>query len=218
MGGGTDFGLYCKNTELELICKTTSAVQALAVAQSGSVDLIFVDIQMPELTGIQLMKAIRNNCKIIITTAYTAYAIDGFEFDVVDYLLKPVTYERFAIAIRKLLRITSSHREKCTTSRLHPNKNRAPDSESGISSIHYIEGLRDYIAFHTDAGKILTLENLKSMEAVLPPDKFIRIHKSYIVSTDKINAISKGKVVINNVYLPIGETYKQAFKDGFGGK
>jgi DNA-binding LytR/AlgR family response regulator len=208
-----------KTPELELICKTTNAVQALTVAQSGSVDLIFVDIQMPELTGIQLMEAIRNNCKIIITTAYTAYAIDGFEFDVVDYLLKPVTYERFAIAIRKLLRITGSHREEVATQAdyiLIKTEHRVQKVE--FSSIHYIEGLRDYIAFHTDAGKLLTLENLKSMEAVLPADKFIRIHKSYIISMDKINAISKGKVAIGNVYLPIGETYKQAFKDRFGGK
>jgi two-component system LytT family response regulator len=87
-----------------------------------------------------------------------------------------------------------------------------------FSSIRYIEGLLDYIAFHTDAGKLLTLENLKSMEAVLPADKFIRIHKSYIISMDKINAISKGKVAIGNVYLPIGETYKQAFMNRFGGR
>jgi YesN/AraC family two-component response regulator len=86
--------------DLELVCKTTSAVQALAVAQSGSVDLIFMDIQMPELTGIQLMEVIRNNFKIIITTAYTIYAMDGFEFDVVDYLLKPVTYEQLPLLSR----------------------------------------------------------------------------------------------------------------------
>jgi DNA-binding LytR/AlgR family response regulator len=206
-----------RTPELELIHKTTSPLQALSVVQQGCVDVIFVDIQMPELTGIQVMEAIRNNCKIIITTAYSVYAIDGFEFDVVDYLLKPVTYDRFLTAVKKLLRLTENRQE---------DDARQPDyvlikTESRIqkvefASIRYIEGLRDYIAFHTSSGKMLTLDNLKNMEAILPAGKFLRIHKSYIISMDKITAVSKGKVIIDNIHLPIGDTYKKTFMNRFG--
>ncbi|TDH26914.1 response regulator transcription factor [Segetibacter sp. 3557_3] len=205
-----------KTPELELVYKTTSPIQALLVVQQGGVDLIFVDIQMPELTGIQLMQAIWNNCKIIITTAYTEYAIDGFEYDVVDYLLKPVTYDRFLTAIQKLLRISENRQSDDAVQMgyiLVKTDNRLQKVK--FSSIRYIEGLRDYIAIHTWAGKMLTLENLKNMEAMLPADKFLRIHKSYIVSIDKITAVSKGKVVIDDVFLPIGDTYKKSFMSGF---
>lgn len=202
---------YINRTEgLQLVMKTTRPREALKKIQEGLVDVVFLDIQMPQLNGIELMKMIGLSCKIVLTTAYTQYALDGFEHGVADYLLKPLTYERFLVAVNKI-------REK---HEINPKQfSEIPDfifvktghriQRLGFSSILYIEALRDYIAFHTTEGKVLSLENMKSMEAVLPESLFIRIHKSFIVNKSKINFLEKWKVVINKTYLPVGETYRE---------
>jgi two-component system, LytTR family, response regulator len=194
---------------LELVMKTTHAKQALEKSLAGDVDIIFLDIQMPELSGLEIMEIIRNDCRVVLTTAYPQYALKGFEYDAIDYLLKPITYERFLLAIEKA-------KERLTPGQqIMRNK---PDHifiKSGhrihridFDSIFYIESLRDYIAFHTSKGKILSLENMKDMESMLPSSVFIRIHKSYIINKPKIDFFEKWKITINGQCLPVGDTYR----------
>jgi len=201
-----------------LVCSlaTTQVMDALAVIEQGQTDLLLLDIQMPELTGIQFMKIVRNKCNIILASAYPQYAIDGYENDVVDYLLKPVTYDRFVIAIAKFknklqptpvlpAKPQNDHIFLKTSNRLQ---------RIDLSSVDYIEGLRDYVAIHTKTGKILSLEKMKHLLELLPSENFVRIHKSYIVNKTKITFIEKGAVIINKISLPIGDTYREEFMNG----
>ncbi|HVU54885.1 MAG TPA: LytTR family DNA-binding domain-containing protein [Puia sp.] len=206
-----------KTPGLEVVLRTTHVLEALQAVQEGRADLLFLDIQMPELTGIQFMKIIRRRCKVILTTAYTQYALEGYEHDVADYLLKPITLDRFMIAVEK-----AKERLGRGQGNIQGSAPRVPDPPDhlfirteyriqrvDLSSIHYIEALRDYVAIHTDAGKILSLESMKHMEELLPEDQFIRIHKSYIIHRNKIDFLERGRVVIGKEYLPIGDTYKE---------
>jgi len=204
-----------KTPGMELVLKTTHVLDALQSVQQGKADLLFLDIQMPELTGIQFMKIIRNACPIILTTAYAEYALEGYEYDVVDYLLKPVTIERFMVAIEKAKRRlelsgAASMRPADTTDHIFI-KSEYRIQKIDLAQIFYIEALRDYIAIHTAGGKILSLESLRNMEEILPSHQFIRIHKSYMINKSKIEFLERGKVVINKQYLPVGETYREKF-------
>ncbi|MEX6687433.1 LytTR family DNA-binding domain-containing protein [Danxiaibacter flavus] len=202
-----------KTPGFELILKTTNVLDALDAVQQGRADLVFLDIQMPELTGIQFMKIIRGACKIIITTAYPEYALQGYEFDVVDYLLKPVTYERFVAATQKAIaRLENKSAVVATNTIKHifvkaDYKIRKID----LNDILYIEALRDYTAIHLLNEKLLSLESLRNYESLLPETQFVRIHKSYIINTSKISFIERSKVIINKEYLPVGETYRKHF-------
>lgn len=201
-----------KTPGMEVVMKTTHVLEALHSVQEGKADLLFLDIQMPELTGIQFMKIIRNACPVILTTAYAEYALEGYEFDVVDYLLKPVTFERFMVAVEKARR-----RLEQTTAREPAGpehifiKTEYRIQKIDLAEILYIEALRDYIAIHTTSGKVMSLESLRSMEEILPATNFIRIHKSYIINRNKIQFLERGKVVINQQYLPVGDTYREKF-------
>ncbi|MBO9562621.1 MAG: response regulator transcription factor [Niastella sp.] len=203
---------------LTVVFKTTHVLEALHVIEEGNADLLFLDIHMPELSGMQFMKIIGNRCKVILTTAYTEYALEGYEHDVVDYLLKPFSFDRFMMAVVKA-------KERLEQKQATPAKD-VPDhifvraeyriQKIDLDSIFYIEALRDYIAFHTPGGKILSLESMKKMETVLPATTFIRIHKSYIINRNKIEFLDRGKVVINGQYLPVGETYRERFMAQIG--
>lgn len=207
-----------KTPGLTVVFKTTHVLEALQVIEQGEADLLFLDIQMPELSGMQFMKLIGNRCKVILTTAYTAYALEGYEYDVVDYLLKPFSFDRYMMAVIKA-------KERLETKQPVVVKE-LPDhifiraeyriQKLDLDSIFYIEALRDYIGFHTPGGKILSLESMKKMEATLPADTFIRIHKSYIINRNKIEFLDRGKVVINGHYLPVGETYREKFMAQIG--
>jgi two-component system LytT family response regulator len=202
-----------KTPGMQVVLKTTHVLDALHSVQQGNADLLFLDIQMPELTGIQFMKIIRNACPVILTTAYAEYALEGYEYDVVDYLLKPVTFERFMLAVEKAKR-----RLEQAVAKEMPQpvehifiKTEYRIQKIDLDDILYIEALRDYIAIHTPAGKILSLESLRNMEEILPAASFIRIHKSYIIHQKKIEFLERGKVIINKQYLPIGDTYREKF-------
>ena len=201
---------YVEKTKgLQLVLKTTRAADAIKPIQQGEADLIFLDIQMPEITGIVFMDIISTSmAKVILTTAYPQYAIAGYEHDVIDYLLKPITFERFTIAVNKAHERLFKNDESGQPDHLFV-KVEYRLQKVLFSSILYIEGLRDYIAFHTSNGKILSLENMKHMEEVLPPGKFIRIHKSFIINKDHIDYLERGRIIINKEYLPIGDTYKK---------
>ncbi|TXJ23300.1 MAG: response regulator transcription factor [Chitinophagaceae bacterium] len=203
-----------KIPDLEIMMAGSDAFAGLQLAQNGEADLIFLDIQMPELTGIQFMKVLNGKCKIILTTAYEEYALQAFDHDVVDYLLKPFSLERFMTAVQKA-------RERIRQGKPAPEAAK-PDyifvkSEYRIIRIElkdilYFESLRDYVAIHTiSAGKILTLQSLRSFEEALDGKDFLRTHKSYIIAIDKISSIERKRVVIQGTYLPVGETYLDNF-------
>ena len=202
-----------KTPGMQVVLKTTHVLDALHSVQQGKADLLFLDIQMPELTGIQFMKIIRNACPVILTTAYAEYAMEGYEYDVVDYLLKPVTFERFMVAVDKAKRRLDQSTPKEMPQPVEHIfiKTEYRIQKIDLNDILYIEALRDYIAIHTPVGKILSLESLRNMEEILPATHFIRIHKSYIINQNKIEFLERGKVVINKQYLPIGETYREKF-------
>lgn len=206
---------YVNKTEsLQLVEASTDVYKVLKLVQQKEVDLVLLDIQMPELTGIQFMKIAGNNCKIIITTAYTEYALDGYEFNVVDYLLKPISYDRFLKAIEKIKQVNPARSE--TTPAAKPDhifiKSEYKLVRVNLADVLYIESLRDYIAIYTtDKQKIMSLDSLRNMESILPPDDFIRVHKSYIVSLKKISFLEKSRIVINGEYIPIGESYQEKF-------
>lgn len=202
-----------KTPGLSVVFKTTHVLEALQVIERGDADLLFLDIHMPELSGMQFMKIIGNRCKVILTTAYPQYALEGYEHDVVDYLLKPFSFDRYMMAVVKA--------KERLDQKVNAPASEAPDhlfiraeyriQKVNFESILYIEGLRDYLAFHTPAGKILSLESMKKMEATLPTSIFIRIHKSYIINRNKIEFLDRGKVIINGQYLPVGDTYRERF-------
>ena len=207
---------YIKKTPgLELVLQTTHPHEALEAIRKHSIDLVFLDIQMPEMTGIELMKAIENNnTKVILTTAYSQYALEGFTYDVVDYLLKPITFERFLIAITKAKRRMAHLATECSGHLLVKMEYRVHKTE--FSTIQYIKGLGDYIVFYTTNGKLMTLERLKNMEKVLPTACFIRIHKSFIVNIAYIEYIEKSKVFLVNEQLPIGDSYRNVVEQKLG--
>jgi len=204
---------------LKLVLATTKASEAIGLIKSGLADLIFLDVQMPEITGIELMNITRNfDTRVILTTAYSQYALEGYEHDIIDYLLKPVTFDRFLIATNK------AKARLQTIPSISPIN--TPDyifvkteyrlQKVALANILYLEGLRDYIAFHTTAGKILSLERMKNMDDLLPQNSFLRIHKSYIINISNIDYIERGRIVINKEHLPIGETYKEMVRTKLG--
>jgi len=214
-----------KTAGLELALKTTSPTEAIAWIAENKADLIFLDVQMPELTGIEVMNIIRHSqTKVILTTAYAEYALAGYEHDIVDYLLKPVTFERFLIAAGKAKERLNL---KATEVKNDSNPNNRPEfvfikteyriQKILLSSILYIEALGDYIAFHTTTnGKILSLERMKNIEETLPKQDFIRIHKSYLINIHQIDYLERARIVINKEYLPVGDSYKEAVKQKLG--
>lgn len=215
-----------KTPFLTLKEQTTNPMRAMELVQQGAVDLLFLDIQMPELTGLQLMKIVGHKCKVILTTAYPDYALDGYEFDVIDYLLKPVTFDRFLVAAHKAKeRLTTEPaiviQAPATTAVTTPTPARASYifvkteykiQKVDLADILYMEGLRDYVAIHTTSGKILTLQSMRSFQEQLPESHFMRVHKSYLVALDKIQFIERNRIVIAGNYIPIGETYQEQFQ------
>jgi two-component system LytT family response regulator len=204
---------YIKRTPgLQLVLQTTSSPEALAAINKGLADLVFLDIQMPDMTGIELIRSMKGGeTKVIFTTAYTTYALDGFEYDVIDYLLKPITYERFLTSIGKARqRIAAARIQPCSGHLMLKTEYKVQRTD--FSSILYIEGLGDYLVFYLSTGKLMTLERMKNMEQVLPPECFLRIHKSYIINITRIEYFEKGRIVINGKSLPVGDTFRAAVR------
>lgn len=210
-------GYISQTAGLKLVLGTTSAMEAIDAIQKGLADLIFLDVQMPEITGIELMRMTRNlETKVILTTASSQYALEGYDHDIIDYLLKPVTFERFLIAADKArMRLPSLVKQDEGVPFLFI-KTEYRLQKVPFSSILYLEALGDYIAFHTGQRKILSLERMKNMDELLPQRNFLRIHKSYIINIDHIDYIERGRIVIHKEYLPVGETYKEAVREKLG--
>ncbi|MBN8577520.1 MAG: response regulator transcription factor [Cytophagales bacterium] len=205
---------------LQLIQAFGNPLEALEVLRTQPVDLLFLDVQMPQLTGISLLKVLQHKPMVILTTAYSEYALVGYELDVADYLLKPVTFERFLKAIDKVsLRLTAGEAQP-TEGKSEPApkdfvfvKDGTKSVRVQLSEILYIEGLKDYVTIHTPGQKIVTLQRMKTLEEQLPADGFIRIHNSFIVSVKAIDVVHKNEVQIGQATLPIGDTYRKGFRE-----
>jgi DNA-binding LytR/AlgR family response regulator len=216
---------------LQLLDACASPLAAIEVLHNKPVDLLFLDIQMPEITGINLLKILHKKPQVILTTAYSEYALEGYELDVVDYLLKPITFDRFLKAVEKVS-------QRLATAQASPVVAPVPAAPISLPAVNgpytqpfffvkdgtkmiklrwndilYVEGLKDYVAIHTRQQKIVSLQRLKQLEAQLPADRFVRIHHSYIVALEAIDVIHKERVQIGNVFLPISDTYRKAFKE-----
>ena len=210
---------------LEIVGKCYNAIQAFGVLQTTPVDLLFLDIQMPKLLGTDFVRSLRQPPKVIFTTAYRDYALDGFELDVVDYLLKPISFERFLRAVSKIMRLESSRivsvvPESLPSQSIEKSSSTIPDNsflyfradrkmvKVFIRDILYVESLKDYIKIVTTSGKPLVVkQSTSSLEDMLPDVGFLRIHRSFIVAVDKITAYTPSHVDLSGQELPIGRLY-----------
>ena len=190
---------------LKLAGTCTNAVEALSFLQTNTVDLLFLDIQMPQILGTNFLRTLKNPPKVIFTTAYRKFAVEGFELDAVDYLLKPISFERFLKAVNKVLQVNLQSNNTASA----PVEHQAEAAQSFLyfradrkmikvlfNDILYIEGLKDYIRIITTGRAIVTKHLLASLEEMLPPDDFIRIHKSYIIAINKIDSYNADSVEI----------------------
>lgn len=209
-----------KLSVLDLVGVSANPLQALESLKTNPCDLIFLDIQMPEMTGITFLKVLQKRPLVIFTTAYSEFALESYELDVVDYLKKPITFERFLKAVDKAeqrLHPTVAPKEKLDGIDFIFVKEGTRFVKVMLSEILFIEGLKNYVTIHTGTQKIISLQRLKSMEDQLPADKFIRVHNSYIISKSQISSVKENELVIGTIKIPIGETYLKSFMDFING-
>ena len=202
-------------TDFEVIAECSNALEAMPILQKENIDLLFCDIQMPQITGVDFIRSLSYPPKVIFTTAYRDYAIDAFEMNVVDYLLKPISFERFTKAINHFLELQTTPTnptdwdEKNSSTRdfifLKADKKHY---KINLAEILYFESLGDYVIALTNNQKIVTKERISHLTNLLPSKKFIQIHRGYIVSIDKIESIGAGFVEIDGKKLPVGRNYK----------
>jgi len=213
-------GSYIKKTpflEVSSLCR--NAFDAMEYLNANKVDLMFVDIDMPDLSGMDFVKSLSEKPYVIFTTAYSEYAIDGFKVDAVDYLLKPIGYSDFLKAANKvssLLGLKDIHSEtvKATPGHLFV-KSDYKIVRIELSEIKYIESMHEYVRIHILNGKpVMTLVSMKSIEEQLPSDLFMRVHRSFIVNTARINVVERNRIVFdNNIFIPVSDQYKAKFQE-----
>jgi len=213
-------GYIEKTPGLDLVGKFDNPLDAVDFMANEPVDLIFLDIQMPDLSGIEFTRALVRGPKVIFTTAYEKYALEGFRLDVVDYLLKPFSYEEFFRAVQKALRLTRLE-QKSEVNQVEANneflflKSEYKIRRINFNDILYIEGLKDYVKVFTkiDPKPILSLTSLKTLEAKLPESSFMRVHRSFIVNLEKIDTIERSRIIFGKVYIPVSDQYKEKFQE-----
>jgi DNA-binding LytR/AlgR family response regulator len=200
---------------LNLLKTFQSGVEAIGWLRENPADLIFLDIQMEQLTGIQFLEATDLDTRIIITSAYEEYAIKGFELNVTDYLLKPYSFQRFIKAVDKVIDYYSERKElikaDVNNSRFLFVKTEFRYERIDIDNILYIQGMKDYLRIICSDKKIMTLQSFSKIEHRLPAGKFCRVHKSYMVALDKIRSVERGVVIIADQRIPVSNTYKESF-------
>ncbi len=194
---------------LEVSATFENALDGLAFLKTNDIDILFLDINMDELTGVELLESSKIECQVIVTTAYQEYALKSFELNVTDYLLKPFDFNRFLQAVNK----AEDNLDKIHQSQ--PNfifvKTENRLEKIDLQDILFIEGMRDYRRIHTETKKIMTLQNFKEFEQVIPQNLICRVHKSYMVSISKIESIERNRIRIADQRIPISETYKASF-------
>lgn len=200
-----NYALKLKNIKVELA--TTEVFKVIEFLQTNSVDLIFTDIQMPEISGIEMMEMFNKNNQFIITSAYAEYALKSYEFKVVDYLLKPISFEKFHKAITKFLDNTTEISEDLFFVKVDSKQIRV-----NYEDIYFIEGLRDYIRIHLKEERLIVHDTLKDFVKKLPSKKFMRVHKSHIINLSKIKEIDGNSIRHDLGITPIGETYKNEIR------
>lgn len=201
-----------KVPSLHLLCSFKDGLDAFSFIQSNQVDLIFLDIQMEQFTGLQLLEALHVHPKIIIVSAYGEYAVQGFEYDVTDYLLKPYSFERFLKAVNKVQAELSIHATPTITGKDYIFlKTEYRMVRVNLADILFVEGQGAYLHVITETSKIMTLLSFREIEALLPTEQFIRIHKSYLIAIHKIDNIERNVVRIGSAHLPIGKSYLKDF-------
>ncbi|MEA5259405.1 LytTR family DNA-binding domain-containing protein [Arcicella aquatica] len=208
---------YIKNIpSLNLVATSIDPLEALDIVNTQKIDLVFIDIQMPELSGISFIKLVKGKCKFILTTAYRQYAIEGFDNNAIDYLIKPIAFERFLQALQKVQipQSSGSQPQENTSNSLNPDnfifvKTDNRIQRINLSEILFIEGLGNYVTIHTEKGKFVTLLNVKDLEESLPSESFARVHRSYIISLSKIEFIEGNQIYLDkDLNIPLGDTYK----------
>lgn len=195
---------------LNLLATFDNAIDALVFLKTHEVDLIFLDINLGEFSGIQLLETSAITSQVIITTAYQEYALKGFDLKVTDYLLKPFTFERFIQAVDRAQSVLPKTQTSNAPKFIFVKEEHRLEKVF-LREIIYIEGVRDYRRIHTVNKRIMTLQTFTEFEQQIPPEIICRVHKSYMVSLDKINSIEKDKIKIKGIEIPISETYKPRF-------
>lgn len=226
---------YVKKTPfLQFSGSYPSAVQAMRALQISPVQILFLDIQMPELSGLEFSKMVNVQTRIIFTTAFDQYALDSYRVNALDYLLKPISYSDFMQAANKALQwfeLTAKRKEEAENETEHNTGEMTNPASESIDSIFvkseyklvqimledikYIEGLKDYLKIYTENNSrpILSLMSMKSMEKLLPTNRFMRVHRSFIVNVHKITIIDRNRIVFGKAYIPISDSYKKEFND-----
>ena len=215
-----------RSEQLELVATCRSACEAQAIIQNEHIDLIFVDINMPDMNGLDFVRSLTQNYYIIFTTAHSEFALEGFKLNAIDYLLKPFSYDEFAKATQKVVSLVDLV-ERCRVAESAAAQAEAEEADQGCISVKadyktqlvkivdivYLESAGEYVRLHIEGGQtITTLFRLKNMEALLPANSFLRVHRSYIVNLKRISSYTKGRIFLDNgEYIPLGENYKERF-------
>lgn len=208
-----------KTPFLELVGAFDNPLDAIDFLSGNAIDLIFVDIQMPDLTGIEFARSLENAPKIIFTTAYEKYALEGFKLNAIDYLLKPFSYEEFLKAAQKARK--QAELEAGMPQSIEANnqflflKSEYKIRRINFNDILYIEGLKDYIKVYTTSEDkpVLSLNSIKSLEQKLPEERFMRVHRSFIVNLDRIDTIERSRIIFGKTYIPVSDQYKDKFQE-----
>ncbi|MCB9232210.1 MAG: response regulator transcription factor [Bacteroidia bacterium] len=207
---------YCqKLPDLEVIGSFKNPLEALPLLTRGEADLLFLDIQMPDLKGTDLLRSLQKAPQVILTTAYQEYALEGFDLNVTDYLLKPFAFDRFLQAVNKATRL------------IQPMAGPVPNEKEilyikaehkvfkvALKEIYHIEGQQEYVKYHTQNGRIMVLDSLKRLEETLPSN-FMRVHRSFIVNLDFATTLSKDSLMVNGEEIPVGKSFKAALGEAF---
>lgn len=204
--------------ELKAICK--NAMQANTILKEESIDLLFLDIEMPLLSGIEFLKTRTDAPAVIFTTAYPEYALEGYQFDVIDYLLKPISFERFLQSCNKALRLISNSSNESNSQQEESFIFVKTDKQLvklNINDILYIEAMQNYIVFHTETDKVTALVPMKNIFELLSKEEFLQIHKSYVVAKNKVEAIARNQLVINQQKLPISTRMRKTVVEALTG-
>jgi two-component system response regulator LytT len=212
-------GYIEKTPGLKLVGLFDNPIDATEFLRDMKVDLIFIDIQMPDLSGIEFTRLMEKGPKVIFTTAFEKYALEGYKLEIVDYLLKPFSYEEFLAAVQKVQKILSL--EQKALIKVDANneflflKSEYKIKRINFNDILYIEGLKDYVKVFTrnQVKPILSLTSLKSLEAKLPSNRFMRVHRSFIVNLEKIDTIERSRIVFEKTYIPVSDQYKDKFQE-----
>jgi len=212
-------GYIEKTPGLQLAGKFDNPLDASDFLSGNQIDLVFVDIQMPDLSGIEFTRLIEKGPKVIFTTAFAKYALEGYKLDVVDYLLKPFSYDEFLAAVQKARNLISL--EQNALHKIESNeeflflKSDYKIRRINFNDILYIEGLKDYVKVYikNDPKPILSISTLKLIESKLPESKFMRVHRSFIVNLNRIETIDRSRIVFGKEYIPVGDQYKEKFQE-----